>query len=616
MIGIFGAHHRDSRAPVDLVAMIAAVPDRYVRDAPTGAGAALGRVAHRLGCGGGRAGAAAGDREVVVTGEIFNLEDFANGEEPPTDAAALILRLAEQGRLDRLADANGQFAAAIHDRRRHRLTLITDRYATHPLHLWRGDGAAVFASQLYVLIADPRVPRAADAEAVAQLFTLQRTVGEITPFAAIRALPAAAIVEIDGDRIEQRCYWRLDWRAPDFSQGEAATALAAAMRNAVACQTRSGRVGLLLSGGLDSRMVLAAAAPMPCWTTSSYAANPELAIARESAALFGAAHHASIVDPGSTLDCHDQAVVDSSGLYPASSPIAAFMPEVGDQCDAVLTGHGLDYTLRGYYLPTWFINLAGSRTRLPVMRPIAARPSGKDVLEGLRQGPPRTTIERIVPARRRDDWWSGQARRLDQVLAPWLDSTEPVNAWDGFILHSVSKHYAFSSMIAVRAEADLRMPAFDNEVFDIYLRMPPAWRVAARVAQRALHRLSPAAARLPNANTGFRADLPGLLEIAGLLGRGALRRLGVLSRPRPPTASHSTGSWQNLAGLYRHDPGYGARLRAIRGRLDSLSLGVLDADGLAACIDEHMAGQATHTKLLRQLISHDAWVRMFAVAPA
>ena len=57
---------------------------------------------------------------------------------------------------------------------------------------------------------------------------------------------------------------------------------------------------------------------------------------------------------------------------------------------------------------------------------------------------------------------------FDTVLAPWIDTEEPINAWDAFILGQVSQHYAFSGMMAIRAASNLRIPAFDNRVFEIY----------------------------------------------------------------------------------------------------------------------------------------------------
>jgi hypothetical protein len=202
---------------------------------------------------------------------------------------------------------------------------------------------------------------------------------------------------------------------------------------------------------------------------------------------------------------------------------------------------------------------------------------------------------------------------MDIILRPWLESAEPYDAWDAFILHALSKHYAFTGMMATRAVANLHLPAFDREVFDIYLRMPPAWRCDGKMVKKAIRLLSPEAARMPYANTGFRTDLDPWLEVGALMGRAALRRLGLAKRPALAESTHSPGSWHNVPALYRDDPQHRARFTAIRGRLDALCLGVLDADALAACIDEHLDGRAIHTKLLRQLLTHDAWVRRFGI---
>ncbi|MGD9537700.1 MAG: asparagine synthase-related protein [Alphaproteobacteria bacterium] len=612
MIGLFGIFEAAPQTPVDLASLSWRLPARYAIDAPAGRGAALGRAAHALDRAGGRARDERFD--CVVCGELFDpapFRDLAAG----SSLAEIIVALARAEKLERLAEANAQFSAALYDRDQHVLTLITDRLCTHALHVWRQGGRLVFASQLYVLIGDQRVSRAADPAALAQLFTMQRTFGRVTPFRDVSALPAAALVSFDGAWLTERRYWEMRWRPSGMGQRDTAAALAAALRGALARQS-SGRVGMLLSGGLDSRTLLAAApAPMPCWTTASYD-NPELAIARETAMRLGAAHHPVLLDPPSILAFHDEAVRDSGGMYPASTPFATMMPSVASGCDIALSGHGLDYTLRGYYMPARFLDIGGSHTRLPALRPLPPNPSGADVIANLRQGPPRATVERIVRPAHRAEWWEGQARTLDEVLAPWLRSETPRNAWDALILHAVSKHYAFCGMMAVRAAADLRLPAFDNEVFEIYLGMKPAWRVAARVMQRAAQLIRPDIARLPNANTGFRADLPGWLEVAGLLGRGLLRRLGLAARPALPGASHSAGSWQNFGALYRSDPAHRARLSEVRGRLDALCFGLLDADALAACIDEHLAGTRSHTKLLRQLLTHDAWVRLFEPRPA
>ena len=613
MIGLFGSYRTNREISPDISKMQATIPDGYTCEIVSHSGCSLGSVSHGFESSGSTAQSE--DLTVILSGEIFDL-DVCNDLVPkPVNAAKLILSLVKIRKLDQLNKINGQYCAVIYDSKNHRLSLVTDRLATFPLHVWIQSGNVTFATQMFTLIADSSVPRRASFDALAQLFTMQRTIGKSTPISGVEALSAASIVEFSvTGRSEQR-YWNLEWRKPNFSNGEGAELLAVALKNAVRRHSTGSDIGLLLSGGFDSRAILAASNPgaLSSWTTASYEANPELAIARKVAALYESKHKSLIIDPKDTLDVIDQTVIESGGLYPASTPMSAFLPSVGKSCQKILSGHGLDNTLRGYYLPARFIKVAGSRTRLPMLRHISNKPTALEVLNHLRQGPPRQIIEKLIRKNKRNDWWQSLKINMENCLEPWLESNEPYNAWDGFILHAVSKHYAFTGMMAVRAVSDLRLPAFDNEVLDLYLQMPPSWRCSGIMAQRALKIISPDASHIENANTGFTMGLNPWVEVSRLFLRAALRRIKLQKRPSLPSKFHSTGSWQNLDALYRDEPNHRAHFKEIDNRIDSLSFGILDHDTLHNCIKEHLEGSVSHTKLLRQILTHDAWVRTYKI---
>ena len=64
-------------------------------------------------------------------------------------------------------------------------------------------------------------------------------------------------------------------------------------------------------------------------------------------------------------------------------------------------------------------------------------------------------------------------KKIYSYLEPWILSEYPENAWDAFIVKSVSQHYAFTSMMPVRNLAILRIPAFDINVFNVYQNLIP-----------------------------------------------------------------------------------------------------------------------------------------------
>ena len=611
MIGIFGAWNRERSAKQSLSHFAGQHTDNldvrcFERD-----GASIGLASHQNSRCVSTNINEVGNCVVVMSGEIFEPEKIDPNARSGT---ALVSKLYENNSLNRLSDVNGQFACVLYDQVQHKVVLITDRLASVPIHYWTAPDGIVFATQIFTMLGDKRIVRRADQNAISQLFTLQRTIGTTTPVQAIASIPAATVFCVSSGGISHDTYWTLEWRSNSASKHETAERLADALKSAMHRQSDGDDVGLLLSGGLDSRLVLSACDRPPlCWTTASYEDNPELRISREVAQNCHATHRSLIVEPSNTLDVLDETVRHNSGLYPAGTPISVFMGEVAKESRIALTGHGLDYTLRGYYLPTRYLNSMGSSTRLPWIADLPSTPSAFDLFTRLRQGPPREVVSRIVRKKSLKGWFEGQVSLLDAWLSPWLNSDTPVNAWDAFILAQVSKHYAFTTMASVRAYTDLRITAFDKDVLDVYLSMPPAWRVDAKVTQLALRNLSPVLGRMKNANTNFRADTDGRIEIGLLLARAALRKAKFLRNTSLPSAAHSAGSWQNMTALYRDDARHVRRFKEIRDRLDYLSFGIMCPDGLSQCIDEHLSGTAKHTKLLRQLLSLDAWARVYEI---
>ena len=552
-------------------------------------------------------------------GEIFNLKKLALGVglRPSKNAAELIVQLYLKSSLLRLSEANGLFCAGILDTRRQVQLLITDRYASFPVHFYEGVNRTTFSTSIYSLLSDSTIPRIPCAMGLSQLFTLQRTLGPYTNIVGVKPLPSACITTISARGISYEKYWELEWRPQKHSDDEIADMLVPALRNAVKrqCESNNKTAGLLLSGGLDSRIILGSADPgaLTSWTVASYEKNPELAIARKVAHRCGSEFNPIINEPGRIFDWERTAAIENNGIYPASPQYSSFVGVAASACESLLCGHGLDYTLRGYYLPSKFLNVIGTSTRLPTLRHISRPIFGHTVLYNLRQGPPKLTLDRVIRKDKQKQWWDNLEICFDEVLEPWTSSHEPVNAWDAFLVNQVSQHYAFSGMMSVRAVSNLRMPAFDNDVFGVYLRMSPEQRVRGRPVLLALQKISPELFGLPNANTGFSAGIGPWREIFSLIGRASLRRLRLFKKTQLPTVKHSAGSWQNLANLYRYDDKYRLRLLDLRDHLDGLAFGMLDKDQIAICIDQHIAGEETHTKLIRQLLTHDNWVDAYNI---
>ena len=226
---------------------------------------AIGRVSR-----GGLAGGTAtlGSLLVALDGRLLDADGLrADLAFEGGDAALVAALVRRHGFVAAMARITGDVAVAVTDVESGRLWLGRDRFGVKPLYWTPVAGGIAFASQPRALLAVPGVSPEPHPSFVARFAASHyRTFDndpEASPFAAIRQLPAASVLEIAPNgsaRLE--VYWRLE-EAGDFDLPEADLAeayrhhLVAAVRRRVAPTERP---LFTLSGGLDSSSVLCCAA--------------------------------------------------------------------------------------------------------------------------------------------------------------------------------------------------------------------------------------------------------------------------------------------------------------------------------------------------------------------
>jgi asparagine synthase (glutamine-hydrolysing) len=158
---------------------------------------------------------------------------------------------------------HGMFAFAIWDLGRRVLFLARDRFGIKPLYWTRDEDQFRFASSTQALLAAGEVDTTIDPVALHHLFTLHAVVpAPRTILRGVRKLAPGHWLRIsaDGDEIESR-YWRLNATRPETPVSEPAwlDSIHDALRRAVQSHNDVADVpvGVLLSGGLDSSLLVA-----------------------------------------------------------------------------------------------------------------------------------------------------------------------------------------------------------------------------------------------------------------------------------------------------------------------------------------------------------------------
>nr|WP_145487400.1 MULTISPECIES: N-acetylglutaminylglutamine amidotransferase [Streptomyces] len=267
----------------------------------------------------------------------------------------------------------GMFAIALVEHRTGRLILIRDRLGIKPLYLARTAGRLRFASSLPALLAAGDVDTSLDPAALHQYLSWHATVAAPrTVLAGVRKLPPATVrvVEPDGTHRDHR-YWQPSYtRRPEHLGMDAAEwrdAVLDALRTAVQRRMVADvPVGVLLSGGLDSSLIVALLADEGQRDLATFSVGFEAEAGDEGdefrysdlvAREFATDHHQLLVPSRRVSTALDGAVAAMSEPMMSHDVVAFHLlsEQVSRHVKVVQSGQGADEVFAGYH---WYPRLA------------------------------------------------------------------------------------------------------------------------------------------------------------------------------------------------------------------------------------------------------------------
>src|SRR6266571_8708444 len=292
-----------------------------------------------------------GDVVAVFNGEIYNFralrEELRAHEVRGTGDTPILAHLYEESGPRFVERLQGMFALALWDGTRERLVLARDRLGKKPL-LWTRlpDGTLAFASELKALLRLPELRREVDLEAIDAYLALQYVPGEQTALRGVRKLLPGHVLVAEGrsERIDR--YWQpTQGLATDCykvgGEDEWLELVRSTVRGAVAKRLIADvPLGALLSGGIDSSIVVAAMAeataqPVRTFTVGfADARYDERAFARAVAERYGTQH--------------TELAIDEPLGDEAAFPLFLICEQARNHVTVALTGDGGDEAFAGY----------------------------------------------------------------------------------------------------------------------------------------------------------------------------------------------------------------------------------------------------------------------------
>lgn len=300
---------------------------------------------------------------LVYNGEIYNyraltaeLEGRGHRFSTSGDGEA-ILHLYEEHGPACLEHLRGMFAFALWDSGRRRLMLARDRLGIKPLYYACDANRLLFGSELKSLLCDPSLELRVDRAALHDYLTFLYVPQPRTIFRDVHKLPPASFLMVENGRPRIEPYWKL---APKLIQGRSEQQWLELLQDrwttVVADHLQSDvPVGVFLSGGVDSSLIVSAAAARGRVNTFTVGFDErdfnETAYARRVAERFGTSHTEIMLQPAG-IDLLDRIVAATDEPFADASALPTFLVcrAASAHVKVALSGAGGDELFGGYWM--------------------------------------------------------------------------------------------------------------------------------------------------------------------------------------------------------------------------------------------------------------------------
>ena len=463
---------------------------------------------------------------VIFNGEIYNfkelraeLETRGHRFHTNSDTEVIVYGYKEWG-ADVLNHLNGMFGLAIWDVVKERLVVARDAMGIKLIYYRIANGCLTFGSEIRpLLVSDDSRPEV-DPVALNLFLRFRYTPSPLTIFQGVRKLAAGTMLVVErGECREERWYnyTPVPFASPK-EDGEATHELLDLYRAAVRRHLLSDvPVGILLSGGLDSGLLLALmnehGGPWPAYTIgygTSYE-DDELADAKETAALLGARHIPVQLDQAEferslprIVECLEEPIAASSIV-----PMYFVSQRARQDVKVALIGQGPDELFGGYkrhlgvHYGEWWRGLPAC-VRSIVGSAVGGLPRNETLKRGVRSLASEDRLKRYqdvfsltaaesIDGLFRDDVFP---ERCGHEMVEYWDALRPqmkqTDELGGFQLLEIRSSLPdellmYADKLSMAHGLEARVPYLDRTVVEYVQRLPARFKIR-RGTRKWLHR--------------------------------------------------------------------------------------------------------------------------------
>ena len=528
-------------------------------------------------------------------GELYNnYTSFSDAE--------YILDLYERKEnLSFLIDLEGVFSFVLYDKLNNKLYLSSDKFGLKPLYYIRLSNGLLFASEVKALLRYPNISRKLDLEALAYLFHFGFALGNNTLFKDIKLLQSASILtyNLKNNNLNIKQYWDLVSLFTYKGEYKKVTdeEIIYLFLDAVKKRLKNKeKLGISLSGGLDSRSILAAlgkeAKDMPSYTLGLKGCQDER-FSAQMAQIAGTKH--------------------------------VFLPITEEDLkDFISLARTLVFYSDGFYLPHELTEIIALNYFKKAPFKLLFRGHGGEIV--------KASLTYPVPANRqvfkikdisilidfvanfgnlnkilKKNFFMSQSFLSIDIVKSYLekyfqeifDILHPADVILYFFIFEYIRRQAVASLSIFRTQIEVRLPFMDEKFLSKVLELPVEKRYAGEIQYKIIKHAMPALIKVPNSNTGAPLD-------AGKLRLWFTDKLNsLLKKLSLPGFRHYTAfeKWQRKY--------FRKAIAQILFDKKTIDRGLYNPKALKNVFEQHVSGRRNYAHLLGTIVGLELYFRDF-----
>ena len=194
-------------------------------------------------------------KAIIIYGSIYSFKN----QKLNNNIAKNLLKLYETYKLDLFKYLNGSYVLSIYDKGR--MIIANDRMGSKNLYYFMNSEKILYSSEIKGILADKSIEPFVNYEAIAEFFNFRFLLGDKTFFKDIRILAPGSIIIVNSDKIQFKTYYSLKLNMEQTTRKS--QSLNVLLKNFSFVMEKSikkrieakNKIGIFLSGGLDSRLI-------------------------------------------------------------------------------------------------------------------------------------------------------------------------------------------------------------------------------------------------------------------------------------------------------------------------------------------------------------------------